>query len=129
LADTEQLHAKIADMSSRIRQLEDALAIMQSGVSEERHPLLSDELLKIKFCAESLPRTRRMQDEEKDDERMQQFVDAVGSLTLNESGEGPYFGRSAGPEVRIVRSLLFSSTFLTLPIPGATFHCALEIRL
>ena len=112
-------------MSNRIRQLEDALVVMQPGASEERHSLLSEELLKIKFGAESLPRTRRVQDEDENDERMQQSIDAVGSMTLNESGEGPYFGRSAGPEVGTVRSLV-SSTFL---IPGATSHCGLEIRL
>ena len=48
LADTEQLHRKIAEMSERIRQLEDALAIFQAGISSERHPLLRDELLTIK---------------------------------------------------------------------------------
>lgn len=41
-------------MSARIRALEDGLAIMQSAVSSEKHPLLSDDLLKIKFGAEVL---------------------------------------------------------------------------
>ncbi len=36
-------------MSQRIRSLEDALAILQATVSEERHPLLEDELLKVKL--------------------------------------------------------------------------------
>lgn len=47
LADTEKLHQKIAHMSDRIRQLEDALAILQSTVSKEPHPLLDRELLKL----------------------------------------------------------------------------------
>lgn len=99
LADTEQLHAKIGEMSYRIRQLEDALAILQTSVSTERHLLLSDELLKIKFGAESLPRSRKMQDEyEEEVDKTVQTIDAIGTLTLNESGEGAYFGRSAGSE-------------------------------
>ena len=102
LADTEQLHNKIAEMSHRIRQLEDALAIFQSAVSEEPHALLSDELMKIKFGAEALPRSKKM---EEDEERTQQTIDAIGTLTLNESGAGAYFGRSAGSEVRVLDSL------------------------
>ncbi|KAJ8695716.1 hypothetical protein PTI98_008289 [Pleurotus ostreatus] len=54
LADTQQLHRKISEMSNRIRALEDALAIMHGTTSSERHPLLSDDLLKIKFGAEAL---------------------------------------------------------------------------
>ncbi len=98
LADTEQLHSKIAEMSHRIRQLEDALAIFQSTSSDDRHPLLSDELLKIKFGSESLPRSRKAQEEE--EQRTLQTIDAIGTLTLNESGTGAYFGRSAGSMVR-----------------------------
>lgn len=99
LADTEQLHTKIADMSHRIRQLEDALAIFQSTVSDERHPLLCEELLKIKFGSEALPKARKTPAEE-EEERTSQTIDAIGTLTLNESGACAYFGRSAGSEVR-----------------------------
>ena len=35
LADTDQSHKKIAEMSHRISQLEDALAILQSTVSDQ----------------------------------------------------------------------------------------------
>ncbi|TEB22239.1 hypothetical protein FA13DRAFT_1819087 [Coprinellus micaceus] len=54
LADTDRLHRKISEMSTRIRQLEDALAIMQASVADERHPLLNDDLLKVKFGGEAL---------------------------------------------------------------------------
>jgi hypothetical protein len=84
-------------MSHRIRQLEDALAIFQSTASDDRHPLLSDELLKIKFGSESLPRSRKAQEEE--EQKTLQTIDAIGTLTLNESGTGAYFGRSAGSMV------------------------------
>lgn len=96
LADTEQLHRKIADMSNRIRQLEDALAILQSATSDKRHPLLSDELLKVKFGSEAL---NPPQDSSSDrDASMLESIDVLGTLTLGDSGEVKYFGRSAGSE-------------------------------
>ena len=45
LAATEHLHKRIAKMKERIRQLEDALAILQAKSSNEPHPLLRDDLL------------------------------------------------------------------------------------
>jgi hypothetical protein len=52
LANTEELHAKIAEMSERIQQLEDALAYLQSSISADNHPLLRSDLLRIKSSAE-----------------------------------------------------------------------------
>ena len=52
LANTEELHGKIAEMSERIRQLEEALAYLHSSSSSEAHPLLRPELLRIKLSAE-----------------------------------------------------------------------------
>lgn len=97
LADTEQLHRKIAEMSERIRQLEDALAIFQAGISTERHPLLRDELLTIKFG----PEVRRTVDDEYTRNALSQSIDALGTLTIGEHGETKYIGRSGGSEVRI----------------------------
>jgi hypothetical protein len=48
LANTEQLHTKIHDMSDRIRHLEEALESLQSQCSPEPHPLLRPEFLGIK---------------------------------------------------------------------------------
>jgi hypothetical protein len=87
-------------MSHRIRRLEDALAILQTSVSEERHPLLEDDLLKIKFGPEA-PDDR--QDFPGSEEQMMQSqsIDALGTLTLGDTGEVKYFGSSAGSEVRL----------------------------
>ncbi|KAF8133962.1 hypothetical protein EV363DRAFT_1161363 [Boletus edulis] len=52
LANTEQLHAKIIQMSDRIRQLEDALGSLQSKCTIDPHPLLSQDLLRIKNSLE-----------------------------------------------------------------------------
>ena len=97
LADTEQLHRKISEMSERIRQLEDALAIFQAGISSERHPLLRDELLTIKFG----PEVRRTVDDEHSRNVLSQTIDALGTLTIGEHGETKYIGRSGGSEVSL----------------------------
>ena len=100
LADTEQLHEKIYEMSNRIRQLEDALAILQSSVSDLRHPLLSDELLKVKFGSESINTRETATSDE--DHAPQKAIDALGTLSLGSSGKLQYLGRSAGSEVGVL---------------------------
>jgi hypothetical protein len=52
LAGAEQLHEKIFQLSDRVRQLEDALEFLQSRCSNQPHPLLSPELLRIKTSQE-----------------------------------------------------------------------------
>src|ERR1700677_651760 len=42
IAATEHLHRRIARMGDRIRELEDALAVLQASHSPEPHPLLSE---------------------------------------------------------------------------------------
>jgi hypothetical protein len=98
LADTSQLHSKITEMGQRIRQLEDALAISQSGVSNEQHPLLREELLSIKFGPEngSVPKSHRSRDPSVES------IDAFGTLTIFDSGQSKYFGRSAGSETLLL---------------------------
>jgi hypothetical protein len=85
-------------MSQRIRQLEEALAILQAVVSPERHPLLATDLLSIKFAAEAPTRTDPPADEN------ELPIDALGTLTLGNAGEIKYFGRSAGTETLLVVS-------------------------
>ena len=82
-------------MSDRIRQLEDALA--KSTGSNDGHPLLREELLSIKrgqanVSALALP-----------NQVVEQVINTLGDMTIGERGEGKYFGRSAGTEVRRVR--------------------------
>ncbi|KAF7970134.1 hypothetical protein HWV62_24900, partial [Athelia sp. TMB] len=90
LADTEQLHRTVSEMSQRIRQLEEALAILQSGVSTETHALLTENLLSIKYGLDSQPRQ---------EPAIMETIDASGTLTIGDSGESRYFGASAGSEV------------------------------
>ncbi|KAE9402683.1 hypothetical protein BT96DRAFT_990914 [Gymnopus androsaceus JB14] len=117
LASTTQLHSKIALMSSRIRALgiallEDAVAIFQASVSSERHPLLEDDLLKIKFGSEALQEPEDPSQEggstipgdasSSNRSADTTTLDAFGTLTLGEEGEMRYFGRSAGSETLIL---------------------------
>lgn len=79
-------------MGQRIRQLEDALTIFQSSVSEQKHPLLDDDkLLSIKFDIASSTA-------EKDtSESPASIVDTMGILSVRE-GEIKYYGANAGSE-------------------------------
>lgn len=83
-------------MGQRIRQLEDALAIFQSSVSNETHPLLHEDLLGVKYG----PEVRNSGDPEPPRDAVGETIDALGTLTIGDSGESKYFGRSAGSEVR-----------------------------
>ncbi|KAF7325994.1 hypothetical protein MKEN_00450300 [Mycena kentingensis (nom. inval.)] len=98
LADTDALHDKIAEMSQRIRQLEEALAILQGAVTSDRHPLLAQDLLRIKFAAEAPKRAS----EGGEGKGAEPDIDALGTLTLGDDGEVKYFGRSAGTEALLV---------------------------
>lgn len=94
LADTEHLHRKIGEMGQRIRQLEDALSILQMNSSSEIHPLLSEELLAIKHEPEILPASR-----DPTGDHHGTPMDAFGTLTITDGGESNYFGQSGGVEV------------------------------
>ena len=85
-------------MGQRIRQLEDALAIFQSGVSTETHPLLREDLLSIKFGPDTSHNLEK-EKERRSTEHTVDVIDALGTLTIGDRGEGKYFGRSAGSEV------------------------------
>lgn len=111
LADTERLHQKISEMSDRIRQLEDALATLQSSLSSEPHPLLSRDLMNIKSSIElhaaieedvkaQLARSevdgRTSTAGDGDGENV---IDAFGTLAIRDDGTSMFYGRSAGSEV------------------------------
>jgi hypothetical protein len=75
---------------------------MQASVADERHPLLNDDLLKVKFGGEALehkPPTPVEGTSAKEE------IDALGTLALGEDGNVTYFGRSAGSEVRCLFQL------------------------
>lgn len=111
LADTEKLHDKINTMSDRIRQLEDALSLLQSTISHEQHPLLQKDLLQIKsilelhgaFNGDSGKSKTQKQEEEIDAES--QYIDAFGTLAIRDDGATTFYGRSAGSESLLIGEL------------------------
>ncbi|KAH9914122.1 fungal-specific transcription factor domain-containing protein [Fomitopsis serialis] len=82
LADTDRLHRKIAEMSDRIRELEDSLALLQSSVSRETHPLGGDGLF----------------EEEEEEDEESEYIDSFGTLAVRDDGAATFYGRSAGSE-------------------------------
>ncbi|KAL5500878.1 hypothetical protein ACEPAH_9265 [Sanghuangporus vaninii] len=86
LSDTDELHAKITEMSKRIRQLEDALANLQATVSRDRHPLLEPDLLAIKHSLNCLRRERNDESSGKNpDEPDKGVLRSFEDLTLEET--------------------------------------------
>lgn len=96
LAATEHLHKRIAKMKERIRQLEDALAILQAKNSNEPHPLLRDDLLSTntEHEEEDITETEPMPVNPPD------IIDAFGTLSVSEHGVSRFFGPTGGAEVR-----------------------------
>ncbi|KAF8233042.1 hypothetical protein L208DRAFT_1268931 [Tricholoma matsutake] len=104
LADTEKLHQKIGQMSDRIRQLEDALAILQSTQTRDPHPLLHRDLLKIKSSID-LHSAAEGEDglpNQEEDIEESQYIDAFGTLAIREDGAATFYGRSAGSESLLI---------------------------
>ena len=91
LADTEQLHRKISEMSERIRQLEDALHVATYRESGGRHPLLSDDLLAIKHGIDSLgPSPNPSPADEPNfaaqEDTVENLGESLGTLVITEGG-------------------------------------------
>ncbi|KAI0642067.1 fungal-specific transcription factor domain-containing protein [Trametes meyenii] len=101
LAATEHLHRRIAKMSERIHQLEDALAIVQAKSSNELHPLLTDGKTKMRISEEDEePLQSDMEPATSTD-----VVSAFGMLSMSERGVSRFFGPTGGTEY-----LLFSDS-------------------
>src|SRR6266511_4348223 len=113
LASTQDLHEKIAHLANRVRQLEDGLRVSHAQISTEQHPLLSDELLKIKAPIQrdathlkpvSIPAV-------KEEENNLDAVDASGSLSIGQSGKTKFYGQTANSWVCVFVNL----SLLNLP--------------
>lgn len=103
LAATEHLHRRIAKLSSRIRQLEDALAGLQAKHSTEPHPLLHDDLVSTDELRESLGDEGGDFVDDSPPAPMGQtgeVIDALGTLSISDHGISRFFGPTGGSEVR-----------------------------
>lgn len=106
MASTQELHEKISELATRVRELEDALRASHNHLSTEPHPLLSEELLRIKA-----PLQRDVNGSKsatsvtvKEEESNPDVVDAFGSLSIALSGKTKYYGHIANSWVCISMS-------------------------
>ncbi|KAI0358170.1 hypothetical protein OH77DRAFT_1421465 [Trametes cingulata] len=101
LAATEHLHRRIAKMSERIHQLEDALAILQAKCSNDPHPLLSDGKTKVR----SMDEDEDLTPPDMGNATSSDVVAAFGMLSVSDHGVSRFFGPTGGTEY-----LLFSDS-------------------
>ncbi|KAG7451871.1 uncharacterized protein BT62DRAFT_959771 [Guyanagaster necrorhizus] len=140
LANTEQLHERIEHLCSRIRDLENALKMIQATVSPEPHPLLRADLLQLKSPQSTLPTQNGLagpsvtigptstsvnsqstylgfstepQQVRSEDEN---FIDAFGTLTIGRQGESSFLGKTARSEF-LLRALSKPQSTSTLVLP------------
>ncbi|ESK95817.1 hypothetical protein Moror_12429 [Moniliophthora roreri MCA 2997] len=122
LANTEQLHAKILQLSDRVRQLEDGLHTLHSSHSNEIHPLLVPELLQVKTSQEFYvnPQTLSTPSETVASQREESLRESVGALSLSSTRTDHSFEhereRSSSPPEVPPNILQLSVTF---PFPWA----------
>ncbi|KAH0586545.1 hypothetical protein H2248_007770 [Termitomyces sp. 'cryptogamus'] len=94
LANTEQLHEKIALLSDRVRQLEDALQTLQATHSPRPHPLLAPELLQIKTSQDLYiaPQVQTHSPSQQQDPTPDHLADSTNALSLSAlvSTQPPY---------------------------------------
>lgn len=113
LSNTTELHAKIEQLSNRIRELEDALAKLYNGTSDEPHPLLRQELLVLKLPP-GVHTTSNLEVKRAEDI----VADAFGTLQIADNGGGAFFGGTAGSEFYLgdseVRGALHISSCLLI---------------
>ncbi|TFY72315.1 hypothetical protein EVG20_g695 [Dentipellis fragilis] len=96
LASTQELHEKITELCSRIRDLEDGLRVSHSQSSSEPHSLLSDDLLRVKapLQRETLNQNSTITHHQ-EEEHNPDVVDAYGTLSISETGHTKYYGQFA----------------------------------
>lgn len=101
IAATEHLRRKVKDMESRMRSLEDAIAIVHASNSDRPHPLLAsqgDELEEEERQLE-LELEPVVENSNRDPSGL---VEHFGTLFLDESGRSRFFGPSGGSEVCLI---------------------------
>ncbi|OBZ66412.1 GTP-binding protein Rho3 [Grifola frondosa] len=97
LASTQDLHEKINQLATRVRELEDALRVSHGLHSLESHPLLSEDLLRIKAPIQRdnlLQNATSSTNGSSHDDQNADVVDSFGSLAISDTGRTNYFGQA-----------------------------------
>ena len=84
-------------MGDRIRELEDALAVLQASHSPEPHPLLCEGSILVDTDKPE------EQPQESEDEGAEDVVKSLGTLTVSEHGLSRFFGFTGGSDLLLVR--------------------------
>ncbi|KAH9993678.1 hypothetical protein BJV74DRAFT_770718 [Russula compacta] len=96
LASTQELHEKITELCSRVRDLEDALRTSHAQNSSEPHPLLSEELLRVKAPLQrETPLRNPTIINQPEEENNPDVIDSFGTLAINGAGHTSYYSQFA----------------------------------
>ncbi|GLB45253.1 putative fungal specific transcription factor [Lyophyllum shimeji] len=123
LAATEHLHRRIARLSNRIRQLEDALAALQAQHSSEPHPLLHHDLVTGEDD-DALVSMNVAEDgnvgagEKAQGHGHGEVIEALGTLSISDHGISRFFGPTGGSESLLLANLNPSSSSTTAGAPN-----------
>ncbi|KAH9027076.1 fungal-specific transcription factor domain-containing protein [Lactarius pseudohatsudake] len=98
IAATEHLHRRIDRMGDRIRELEDALAVLQGSRSSEPHPLLCEGSLLVD--------TDKLEEQpqESEDEGADEVTKSLGTLTVSDHGLSRFFGSTGGSDLLLLEN-------------------------
>lgn len=105
LEEIDQLKSQVAEMTQRIRELEEGLATSHAFQSSTTHPLLK--LDRQRDGGSESPDSSQPSDSD--------FVSAMGTLTVS-NGEALYFGATACPETVLFVSTM-NRTLITAKLP------------
>lgn len=103
LASTQELHEKITELCTRVRELEDALRASHNQTASDTHPLLSEDLLRVKAPLQrdvSL-RSHTITNQPEDDDTNPDDVDSFGTLSISHTGQTKYYGQPANSWVSL----------------------------
>jgi len=87
-------------MSSRIVQLEEALASLQTQVSPDPHPLLIDDSVKVPLAPKPAPAPEKVPATEEESD----VIDSLGAFSIGEKGEVIFHEATANSEVSTISS-------------------------
>ncbi|KAI0080184.1 hypothetical protein K474DRAFT_1590475 [Panus rudis PR-1116 ss-1] len=94
LASTQDLHEKIQELATRVRELEDALRSSHARYTAEPHPLLSEELLRIKAPIQRENLSLQTNGDHGTENQGPDVLDSFGSLAISDTGRTKYFGQA-----------------------------------